>query len=90
MESEEESKRGRSIKINVKKSHHIGTEPLLYVIHDRGLRYGDLRSKAKPRVAPKPHNSNSQTTKTKMVTHKHKVTQQVQKVKSKQNKKSIW
>lgn len=53
METEEERKRGRKVKIKVKKSHHIGTEPLLYVIHDRGLRYRDLWSKAKPRRSTK-------------------------------------
>lgn len=53
METEEERKRGRKVKIKVKKSHHIGTEPLLYVIHDRGLRYRDLWSKAKPRGSTK-------------------------------------
>ena len=40
--TEKESKR----EIKVKKSHHISTEPLLNVIHDRGLRYRDLWSKA--------------------------------------------
>ena len=40
--TEEESER----EIKVKKSHHISTEPLLNVIHDRGLRYRDLWSKA--------------------------------------------
>lgn len=53
METEKERKRGRKVKIKVKKSHHIGTEPLLYVIHDRGLRYRDLWSKAKPRGSTK-------------------------------------
>lgn len=53
METEEERKRGRKVKIKVKKSHHIGTEPLLYVIHDRGLRYRDLWIKAKPRGSTK-------------------------------------
>lgn len=38
--------KNRENEIKVKKSHHIGTEPLLNVIHDRGLRYGDLWSKA--------------------------------------------
>jgi hypothetical protein len=37
----EESERNQG-----KEAHHISTEPLLYVIHDRGLRYGDLWSKA--------------------------------------------
>lgn len=46
---DEEKKRGGQKKENQcikKKSHHVSTEPLLYIIHDRGLRYGDLKSKA--------------------------------------------
>lgn len=50
----------------VKKSHHVSTEPHLYVIHDTGLRNGDLWSKAmdKPRgstEATQINNCNAQT-----------------------------
>ena len=31
------NRRERKTKINGNNSHHVGTEPLLYVIHDRGL-----------------------------------------------------
>lgn len=50
--------------IKVKKSHHIGTEPLLNVIHDRGLRHGDLWSKAtdKPKRPKATKNKNTPPT----------------------------
>lgn len=52
------------IEIKVKKSHHIGTEPLLNVIHDRGLRHGDLWSKAtdKPKRPKTTENKNTPPT----------------------------
>lgn len=48
----------KKYEIKVKNSHHISTEPLLNVIHDRRLRYGNLWSKAmdKPRAPAKPPN----------------------------------
>lgn len=91
MESEEERKRGRSLKIKVKRSHHIGTEPLLYVIHDRGLRYRDLWSKARPRGSakaaqqPRPDHKNKDGH-----ARAQKDTQEAQKVKSKQKHKYMW
>lgn len=39
--------------MKVKKSHHISTEPLLYVIHDRGLSNGDLWGKATDKPRPR-------------------------------------
>lgn len=62
--------------IKVKNSHHISTEPLLNVIHDRRLRYRNLWSKAmdKPRAPAKPPNKAAPPNKNRKKKNNHIIT----------------